>query len=53
MFIPGRVFPQTLRISAFLCVSAVIIVYQLFTAETQRNAEIRREELQLHSGEDL
>ena len=31
-----------LRISAFLCASAVNVV---FTAEAQRNAEIRREQL--------
>jgi len=33
---------SSLRISAFLCVSAVICFHPLFTAEAQRNAEIRR-----------
>jgi len=33
---------SSLRISAFLCDSAVIAFYSTFTAETQRNAEIRR-----------
>ena len=33
----------TPRISAFLCASAVNMLYPPFTAETQRNAEIRRE----------
>jgi outer membrane protein assembly factor BamB len=31
-----------LRISAFLCASAVTVSTNIFTAETQRNAEIRR-----------
>ncbi len=33
-----------LRISAFLCISAVVCFYHPITAETQRNAEIRRVE---------
>src|SRR5215203_5163713 len=34
---------SSLRISAFLCASAVKCADNLFTAEAQRNAEIRRE----------
>jgi hypothetical protein len=41
----GGVLISTPRISAFLCDSAVISLYSTFTAETRRNAEIRREEL--------
>jgi len=36
---------STLRISAFLCGSAVISPYSILTAEPQRNAEIRRVEI--------
>ena len=39
-----------LHISAFLCASAVISFYDVFTAKAQRNAEIRRE---LESGKLL
>jgi len=37
---PGGVLVSTLRISAFLCDSAVILLYSIFTAETTKNAEI-------------
>src|SRR5215203_3004364 len=37
----------SLRISAFLCVSAVNRLSAHFTAEAQRNAEIRREEIRI------
>jgi hypothetical protein len=37
---------STPRISALLCGSAVILLYSTFTAETTRNAEIRREDLE-------
>jgi len=36
-------FIPALRISAFLCASAVNISVKAVTAEAQRNAEIRRE----------
>jgi hypothetical protein len=41
--VSGYRMDSTLRISAFLCASAVNYFFQLFTAEMQRNAEIRRE----------
>jgi hypothetical protein len=34
---------MSLRISAFLCASAVSVLTDTFTAEAQRNAEVRRE----------
>src|SRR5215208_7049925 len=43
----------SLRISAFLCVSVVNRCPRTFTTETQRNAEIRREEIRINTTEVL
>jgi hypothetical protein len=45
-FVLDSALVSPLRISAFLCASAVQSFSHLFTAEAQRNAEIRREVLE-------
>ena len=47
IFMRGSALISSLRISAFLCASAVTGFTDIFTAETQRNAETRREDFKL------